>query len=304
MNQSTFSRLIELSSLPQTEREAVFGGAEQPEIRGYVFALESMFRLRIPEPASAKKLAGRAQLLNEVAASREKPAAWSLPLRLLPGFRGAAVAAAVGTVLVATATAGSSLAGWSSSGGAFSEVLSALGLQSQAPTEAPVVAPVLPSDLPGINSDLELPLGSPTTDLEEENVGPVDEPEEPSALPPGQVLDPPAQGGENPGQGVDPPGQGGENPGQGVDPPGQGGENPGQGVDPPGQGGENPGQSVDPPGHDGENPGQGDGPSEQSSENPGQGSGPSEQSSENPGQGSSPPGQGSGSNGNGNENKP
>jgi hypothetical protein len=306
MNQATFSKLVELSHLPDAKREAAFDQAPLREIQDYLRALDLISSPRVPAPSASKKWAGRNELLQAVEADRaERTSTLPPPLRWLRMPQLGLAAAGVSAALLIS-SAGAGMTGWSGTGGAFSEVLSALGLQSQDKTEPPVLTPGSPTDVPGSELGINV-TPTPVQGEEPANVNkqPQDssgEPEAPAVVPPGQVREPPGQGGENPGngggngngigQGGTPAGQGGESPGQGVDPPGQGGENPGQGVDPPGHGGEKPGQGVDPQGQGGENltPG---------TEYPGSGSEIPDQGSGNQGQGSQNPGQGGGSQGGG-----
>jgi len=301
MNPSTFSRLLEISHLSDTEQQRVLPRTRAPEVRAYLDALDCMRRLHVPAASAARKWDGRAQLLEAVATYHSTAASPAFSMRWLSELRGATAALAVSALLVASVAAASTVSGVSDSGGRFSQVLSALGLQSGEKTK-PIVSPASSRDIPLISPEMDMALPSPALDDPaaaglDGSTGvetPASDTDQPAALPPGQALDPPGQGGQNPGQGAGLPGQDGENPGQGAGPPGQDGENPGQGAEPPGQGDENPGQGAEPPGQAGENPGQGATPSIQSGENPGQGAEPPGQSGESPGQGSNPPGGGNG----------
>jgi hypothetical protein len=331
MNESTFSRLIELSYLSDAERDAALDRAQPQEVRDYLQALNFMGRLHVPEATPSKKWAGRVQLLEAVQTYHAKPGSGFVPMGWLRGLRGASAALAASSLIFVTAAAGASVTGLSGSDSALGDMLSALGLRSEEKIAAPTETPRPPVAIPLASPEADIvPPGQATND--ETDDGPISASDEsddtgaPAFAPPGQDVNPPGQGGQNPGQGANPPGldddnpanppgQGGQNPGQGVDPPGQGGQNPGQGNNPPGQGGENPGQGVDPPGQGGQNPGQGNNPPGQGTQDPGQGNNPPSQGGgssdqgtsggsgqgqgdppglggENPGQGADPPGLG------------
>ena len=294
MEQKVFSRLVELSCLPEGEMAAAIATAQPGEIRDYLDALNNLGRLQVPAPSASKKWAGRVALLEAVG-SYHRPSRPAFSMGWLRELRGAAAGVAISAAIFASVAAGSTVAGVTDSGGTFSEVLSALGLKAETKPETPAPAVLPPPEAQPLNpADFAVPSPAQTEPPVESGA----EPAAPVVLPPQQVLDSPVQGGEHPGQGQEsnPPGQSGEHPGQGqgADPPGHGGENPGQGQegDPPDQGGENPGQGQggDPPGQGGENPGQGAEPPGQGEASPGQGSGGQGSSQQGGGQAAEPPG--------------
>jgi hypothetical protein len=278
MNAQTFSRLIEISGLPDSERAAVLDSTYSEGVHDWLEVLNLLSHLQVPAPSASRKLAGRVLLLDAVESYHERLASgrrsrfgW---LKLVPAT------VAIGAALTASVAAGAVVTQTQIADRPFSQVLSALGINSgpedrpnadgDANGSPPANLPVL---IPGVDVDMPAP---PDSNVQEAPAtpGPTGPTENTSGAEPNRGVEPPSHGGANPGQGVGPPRQGGENPGRGVEPPGQSGGESDQGVEPPTQGGETPGQGVEPPAQGGENPGQGVEPSGQGGGNQGQGNKP------------------------------